>query len=465
MKKTSLLLVTAFLFFNANAQNVGIGTNSPTATLDVAGTVRLRNGSAAGKVLTSDVNGNATWSTALRPGIVLSENAADPGLLANNYSNISSALLATKDAVNITSLPAVWTSATKFLAPRTIPSVVAVNGNNFAVFGGYDATGYLSNGAFYNTVTDTWTPIPDIGDGIERTVPTVLWVGTKLLVWGGYKYANNIYTYYNSGALYDPATKTWSPMITTGAPSGRQGYAVGYNAGTKEVAIWGGVNSGGNVVLADGAKYKVTTNSWTPMATYPPLTGRYSMGSATSGGKLFIFGGFSNTYSSQAYLYDFSSDSWFTPAVCPLSARTAAKVETVNGKFIVWSGNTAGTSNVTDGAYYNPVNDSWTLMSTVGVPNATGGKATVSNNYFVVVGANGCAKYDVGGNAWSPIDQQNRAQHGLAGNASCMFTFGGATSLQNGAPKLENGSRFFWNAQTITTHIDNAMEVYLYRKN
>jgi hypothetical protein len=43
--------------------NVGVGTNAPTANLDLAGTLRLRNGAAAGAVLTSDASGNATWGT------------------------------------------------------------------------------------------------------------------------------------------------------------------------------------------------------------------------------------------------------------------------------------------------------------------------------------------------------------------------------------------------------------------
>ena len=42
--------------------NVGIGTNSPTTTLHVAGSVRIvDNNQGAGKVLTSDANGLATW--------------------------------------------------------------------------------------------------------------------------------------------------------------------------------------------------------------------------------------------------------------------------------------------------------------------------------------------------------------------------------------------------------------------
>jgi hypothetical protein len=43
--------------------NIGIGNNNPTAKLDVAGNVKISDGTqGAGKVLTSDANGLATWS-------------------------------------------------------------------------------------------------------------------------------------------------------------------------------------------------------------------------------------------------------------------------------------------------------------------------------------------------------------------------------------------------------------------
>jgi len=45
--------------------NVGIGTTSPGAKLEVAGQVKIRGGTpGAGKVLTSDANGLASWSAA-----------------------------------------------------------------------------------------------------------------------------------------------------------------------------------------------------------------------------------------------------------------------------------------------------------------------------------------------------------------------------------------------------------------
>ncbi|WP_408096741.1 tail fiber domain-containing protein [Peredibacter sp. HCB2-198] len=52
------------LFGNLSTGNIGIGTNAPGAKLEVAGQVKITGGSpGAGKVLTSDATGLATWTT------------------------------------------------------------------------------------------------------------------------------------------------------------------------------------------------------------------------------------------------------------------------------------------------------------------------------------------------------------------------------------------------------------------
>ena len=67
MNKSTIYIALAVLLAIPQlslAQNVGIGTTTPTAPLDVSGTVRIRGGSpAAGKVLTSDANGNGSWQS------------------------------------------------------------------------------------------------------------------------------------------------------------------------------------------------------------------------------------------------------------------------------------------------------------------------------------------------------------------------------------------------------------------
>jgi hypothetical protein len=57
-----IFIALLFLVTICSAQNVGIGTTTPSAKLHVNGSLRITNGTqAAGKVLTSDANGNATW--------------------------------------------------------------------------------------------------------------------------------------------------------------------------------------------------------------------------------------------------------------------------------------------------------------------------------------------------------------------------------------------------------------------
>lgn len=49
--------------FKTSAGYVGIGTHTPSATLDVVGTFQYTDGNqSSGRVLTSDANGNATWA-------------------------------------------------------------------------------------------------------------------------------------------------------------------------------------------------------------------------------------------------------------------------------------------------------------------------------------------------------------------------------------------------------------------
>jgi len=51
------------LYINGETQKVGIGTDNPGATLDVQGSLRVADGTqGAGKFLTSDANGTASWA-------------------------------------------------------------------------------------------------------------------------------------------------------------------------------------------------------------------------------------------------------------------------------------------------------------------------------------------------------------------------------------------------------------------
>ena len=56
----------AHTYFNAQGGNVGIGTATPDAKLEVNGQIKITGGSPGlGKILTSDADGKATWDTAI----------------------------------------------------------------------------------------------------------------------------------------------------------------------------------------------------------------------------------------------------------------------------------------------------------------------------------------------------------------------------------------------------------------
>ncbi|MEI6900095.1 MAG: hypothetical protein WCL00_09470, partial [Bacteroidota bacterium] len=59
---SSSALNTTQMFISRTSGNVGIGTSTPAAKLDVEGNVKIADGTqAAGKVLTSDASGNGSW--------------------------------------------------------------------------------------------------------------------------------------------------------------------------------------------------------------------------------------------------------------------------------------------------------------------------------------------------------------------------------------------------------------------
>ena len=74
--------------------NVGIGTELPVAKLDVAGNVRIADGTqGAGKVLTSDASGNAAWSTVVSSGTYTptlsgATGFVSPGTMECTYSRV-----------------------------------------------------------------------------------------------------------------------------------------------------------------------------------------------------------------------------------------------------------------------------------------------------------------------------------------------------------------------------------------
>ena len=78
------------------------------------------------------------------------------------------------------------------------------------VWGGMEAVGTVYNdGSRYNPATDTWTPVASTGAPSRAPSHVAVWTGKEMVVWGG--------RFDTSGGRYDPVTDTWKPTSIASA--------------------------------------------------------------------------------------------------------------------------------------------------------------------------------------------------------------------------------------------------------
>jgi N-acetylneuraminic acid mutarotase len=162
------------------------------------------------------------------------------------------------------------------------------------VWGGSSSTSagqFLDDGGIYNPVTNSWAQMSVIGAPAGRTGHTVIWTGSKMLVWGG-SGSNGIL---GDGGTYDPATDTWSAISSTGAPTARYAH-VGIWTGTKMI-IWGGwglvqnISGNSTMALADGGIYDPATDTWTTISAVSAPTARAAASAVWTGLSMIVWGG------------------------------------------------------------------------------------------------------------------------------------------------------------------------------
>jgi N-acetylneuraminic acid mutarotase len=259
-----------------------------------------------------------------------------------------------------------WTSMSNTGAPsaRFYPAY-EWTGTALFVWGGLADRGRtVGDGALYDPATDAWSPISVAGSPSARYGAAAVWTGSAVLLWGGYPAPDTAGV--DSGARYDPATNTWTPISAAGAPSGRGTASVVWTG--REMLVWGGATSDQPGVapvgsLGDGAAYDPATDSWRPLAGAGAPTARFQACEAWTGARLIVWGG-TNSRSDAAFntgaAYDPVLDAWtpVTTAGAPSGRRSATAVWS-GTEMVVWGGGsfnpaTGLTSNLDDGGRYRP---------------------------------------------------------------------------------------------------------------
>src|SRR5262249_73279 len=123
-----------------------------------------------------------------------------------------------------------------------------------------------------------------------RELPTAVWTGTEMIIWGGYSYDGTNH-YWNTGGRYSPNTDSWLPTSTTNAPDAREAHTAVWTG--NEMSGWGGYfNDGTNYhILNTGGKYNPGTNSWTVTSTTNAPTARSGHTAVWTGSQMIVWGG------------------------------------------------------------------------------------------------------------------------------------------------------------------------------
>lgn len=235
----------------------------------------------------------------------------------------------------------------------------------------------------YSLVDNIWTQLADLPvayPAVEN--PAVAAYNGKLYVFGG---ATSAFSgAVNKTAVYDPTTNVWTELAAmTTARGGATAQTIG-----NLIYVAGGMNAAGES-LATLEIYNPATNTW---SSGPDLAlARDNASSAAIGGKMYIFGGRLRNGGGEVdptlnsvEIYD-PNTGWSAGAPMPTGRRTTTTV-VYEGRAIVMGGEktTDGGTFVATEAY-DPVSDSWQLLTNMPV-GRHGAIAGLLDNIIIVGG-------------------------------------------------------------------------------
>lgn len=184
-----------------------------------------------------------------------------------------------------------WDETTTTGAPAArLDPTVTWTGSRLLVFGGFstDTAQSVGTGGSYDPATDRWSALPPTP---SRRNHTAVWTGTELVVWGGARDGVGTSAVVNDGGAFDPVAGTWRPVSTRGAPSPRELHAAVWT-GTRMI-VWGGRDAPdvSGVPLDDGAAWDPASDTWTPLPTAGAPTARVAPIAAWTGRAMVVWGG------------------------------------------------------------------------------------------------------------------------------------------------------------------------------
>jgi N-acetylneuraminic acid mutarotase len=157
-------------------------------------------------------------------------------------------------------------------------------GTAMLIWGGLDGSlNPLDTGASYNPATGVWTALPTLNAPTARFGHSAIWTGSTMIVFGGIN-ATVGGQLLNDGAIYDPVANTWTPLPSVAAPDPRTSHGAVWTG--SEMLVFSG--QGASSYLLSAGAFKPATNAWRSLPAAP--AGATQMAGVWSGTLLLSFG-------------------------------------------------------------------------------------------------------------------------------------------------------------------------------
>jgi uncharacterized repeat protein (TIGR01451 family) len=314
-----------------------------------------------------------------------------------------------------------WTATAWTNAPSAswVPTAVWT-GSEMIVWGGFTGSSALATGSRYHPATDSWTDTTLTGAPSARFFHTAVWTGSEMIVWGGTEGLGSL----DSGARYNPATNSWTPTTTSGAPGAIREHTAVWTG--SEMIVWGG-----SPATNAGGRYRPATNSWTPTTTTGAPSARERHTAIWTGSEMIVWGG---TGVGDGGRYRPATDAWSPVATSGApSARNQHTAVWTGSEMIIWGGSPATHT----GGRYHPTTDSWTATTTTGAPSARAEHTAVwTGSEMIVWGGDAGTgllasggRYDPASDGWSATSTTGapsaRDLHAAVWTGEEMIVFGG----------------------------------------
>ncbi len=291
-------------------------------------------------------------------GVIVSGKKLDTVLRNLGYVNIGQAsfdgpkwtIRATKDTPN-----APTSRLNRIGSSENRQSATIWTGSKWIMYSGmnFNSTAYITDGGIFDPALNSWTPISTVNAPVPRDEINFIWSGTKGIFWGGHNGGSLA-----AGALYDPVANQWSAMNATGEPAARNRHRSVWTG--SEMFVWGGCLNSINNNPNNGGLYSLATNGWRAIAA-APIAGRRDYNCFWTGSEVLVWGGVAaGTYKNDGALYNPVSNTWrLMSTVNAPTAREAGMAVFTGKEFIVWGGNSTTSLANSDGGRYDVATDTW----------------------------------------------------------------------------------------------------------